>query len=148
LLDTLPLTPNGKLDRRALPIPEITLEAEKQDVLPRTPVEEKLVKIWMQVLDLPKIGIYENFFELGGHSLLATQVISQTRQAFQVELSIHRLFEMPTIAEFAQEITRILEQKVEQSLITPQRLDRQTRRVKLSSLQQVSRNLQSESKDA
>ncbi|AFZ01579.1 non-ribosomal peptide synthetase [Calothrix sp. PCC 6303] len=149
LLDTLPLTPNGKLDRRALPMPEITLEAEKQDVLPRTPVEEKLVKIWMQVLDLPKIiGIYDNFFELGGHSLLATQVISQTRQAFQVELSIHRLFEMPTIAEFAQEITRILEQKVEQSLITPQRLDRQTRRVKLSSLQQVSRNLQSESKDA
>ncbi|MBD2360531.1 amino acid adenylation domain-containing protein [Anabaena minutissima FACHB-250] len=147
-LDTLPLTPNGKLDRRALPAPEIAVEPDTQDALPRTPVEEKLAKIWAEVLGLPQVGIYHNFFELGGHSLLATQVISKTRQAFQVELAIHRLFELPTIAAFAEEITRALEQKVEKPIIAPQRLARETRRVKLSLLQQGSSNFQSESKDA
>jgi amino acid adenylation domain-containing protein len=131
-LDTLPLTPNGKLDRRALPAPEIALEPDKQDASPRNPVEEKLAKIWAEVLSLPQVGIYHNFFELGGHSLLATQVIAKTRQIFQVELPIHRLFELPTIAAFAEEITKALEQKVEKPIIAPQRLARETRRVKRS----------------
>jgi amino acid adenylation domain-containing protein len=133
-LDTLPLTPNGKLNRRALPAPAIVSETNHQIVLPRNPVEEKLAAIWAEVLGLQQVGIDNNFFELGGHSLLATQVISQTRQAFQVELPISRLFDLPTIALFAEEITQAQTAKLEKPIIAPQRLARDTRRVKLSSL--------------
>ncbi|WP_414572304.1 HAD-IIIC family phosphatase [Nostoc sp. CCY 9925] len=68
---------------------------------PRTPVEEVLTKIWSQVLGIEQVGVYDNFFEIGGHSLLATQMISRLREVYQVELPLHTLFELPTIADFA-----------------------------------------------
>ncbi|HYW19654.1 MAG TPA: amino acid adenylation domain-containing protein [Nodularia sp. (in: cyanobacteria)] len=143
VIDSLPLTHNGKLDRRALPAPEITLKPNHQHLLPRNPIEEKLVAIWAEILNLKQISIDDNFFELGGHSLLATQVISKIRQTLQIELSLSRLFEMPTIATLAEEISQELEQKQEKSIIAPQRLSREARRVKLSSLKADSSNSQS-----
>jgi amino acid adenylation domain-containing protein len=102
ILKSFPLTSNGKVDRRALPAPdEMRPELTGNFVAPRTNIEEVLVAIWAEVLKLEKVGIYDNFFELGGHSLLATQVISRVRQAFQVELPLHRLFESATVADFA-----------------------------------------------
>ncbi|HEY9666644.1 MAG TPA: condensation domain-containing protein, partial [Coleofasciculaceae cyanobacterium] len=105
LLSALPLTPNGKVDRRALPAPEATtLEGETIFVAPRTPVEEVLTNLWVEVLNLERVGIHNNFFELGGHSLLATQLISRIRDTFQVELSLRCLFESPTVAELSDRI--------------------------------------------
>ncbi|MBD2245043.1 non-ribosomal peptide synthetase [Nostoc sp. FACHB-888] len=105
LLEKLPLTPNGKIDRKALPIPDLTqLMPESDLVAPVTPVQEMLAGIWTQVLGLEKLGVNDNFFELGGHSLLATRVISQIRQAFKVELPLRRLFESPTVAELAKDV--------------------------------------------
>ncbi|MEG4455770.1 amino acid adenylation domain-containing protein [Microcoleus sp. N9_A1] len=107
MLKSLPLTPNGKIDRRSLPEPdEMRPELTENFVAPRTNIEEVLAAIWAEVLKLEKVGIYDNFFELGGHSLLATQVISRVRQAFQVELPLHRLFESATVADFAVAITQ------------------------------------------
>jgi len=102
-LEALPLTPNGKLDRRSLPAPDWTqLQAETVFVAPRTPVEQALAEIWVQVLGVINIGIHDNFFELGGHSLLATRVVSQLRQVLDVELPLRSLFEVPTVAGLAQ----------------------------------------------
>ena len=116
LLEALPLTPNGKLDRLALPAPEqVRPELEEAYVAPRTPAEERLAKIWGQVLSLKQIGIYDNFFtELGGHSLLAMQLVSRVREAFQVELPLRRLFETPTIAELAVVIEELLIREIEE----------------------------------
>ncbi|MEG5139392.1 MULTISPECIES: non-ribosomal peptide synthetase [unclassified Microcoleus] len=112
-LKSLPLTPNGKIDRRSLPAPdEMRSELTGNFVAPRTNIEEVLAAIWAEVLKLEKVGIYDNFFELGGHSLLATQVISRVRQAFQVELPLHRLFESATVADFA---VAIAQKQVEQT---------------------------------
>ena len=75
-LDVLPLTPNGKVDRRALPAPEGQSALAQTYVAPRTPTEQALGEIWVDVLGLERIGTRDNFFELGGHSLLATQIVS------------------------------------------------------------------------
>ncbi|MEG4517839.1 MULTISPECIES: amino acid adenylation domain-containing protein [unclassified Microcoleus] len=113
ILKSLPLTSNGKVDRRSLPAPdEMRPELTRNFVAPRTNIEEVLAAIWAEVLKLEKVGIYDNFFELGGHSLLATQVISRVRQAFQVELPLHRLFESATVADFA---VAIAQKQVEQT---------------------------------
>ncbi|MEG4072289.1 amino acid adenylation domain-containing protein [Microcoleus sp. Pol14C2] len=113
ILKSFPLTSNGKVDRRALPAPdEMRPELTGNFVAPRTNIEEVLAAIWAEVLKLEKVGIYDNFFELGGHSLLATQVISRVRQAFQVELPLHRLFESGTVADFA---IAIAQKQVEQT---------------------------------
>jgi len=104
LLESLPLTPSGKVDRRALPAPERRPEPGRADQPPRNPLEAQLCAIWQEVLGLDRVGVKESFFELGGHSLLATQVVSRIRDACQVALPLHALFELPTVAELAPRI--------------------------------------------
>jgi acyl carrier protein len=71
---------------------------EAKFVPPRDSAEEILAAIWLSLLDVEEVGIYDNFFGLGGHSLLATQVISRVRESFSIDLSLNSLFESPTIA--------------------------------------------------
>jgi amino acid adenylation domain-containing protein len=104
-IDALPLTSNGKLDVPALPSPE--QQAAREAVLPRTPDEEKLARIWQEVLRLESVGVTDNFFELGGHSLLATQIISRIRNAFRLQISLEVFLRHPTIAELAAEIRQL-----------------------------------------
>ncbi|MFY9622653.1 MAG: amino acid adenylation domain-containing protein [Pyrinomonadaceae bacterium] len=103
MMKSLPMTSNGKVDRRALPAPEHTRpELDGGFAAPRTIVEEIMAGIWMQVLEIERVGINDNFFDLGGHSLLATQIISLIRETFQIELPLRALFEKPTVAALAQ----------------------------------------------
>ncbi len=109
-LSALPVTPNGKLDRAALPAPAVSAisagTAGTGDEAPRTVHEELLAGIWSVLLGLPAVGIHDSFFALGGHSLLGMQLVSRVREAFQVELPLRVLFEMPTIAALAAHLGR------------------------------------------
>jgi amino acid adenylation domain-containing protein len=95
-LEAFPLTPSGKIDRRALPEPGRP-ESTRGYVAPRTELEEVLAIIFSEVLQVERIGIFDDFFELGGHSLLATQISSRIREALHVELPVRRIFESPAI---------------------------------------------------
>ncbi len=106
-LKTLPLTPNGKVDLSALPDPDsIAATGERVVIAPRNSVESDLLEIWRQVLRLDQFGVNDNFFELGGHSLLATQVISRVRSTFHVQLPLRSLFDSPTVAGLAEQISQ------------------------------------------
>lgn len=101
-LDQLPLLPTGKVDRRQLPRPELSRVIVESDfVAPRTPTEEILAKIWLNLLGLEQVGVQDNFFELGGHSLLALQLLSQIEQTTGRKVSLALLFQAPTIAQLA-----------------------------------------------
>jgi amino acid adenylation domain-containing protein/FkbM family methyltransferase len=112
-VDSLPITPNGKFDRSALPDPGYsskTNEGESSVVL--NPIEELLVNIWSDLLSVKRVSVEDDFFELGGHSLLATQLVSRVRECYGVELSLHTVFETPTITALAQAIEALLRDKV------------------------------------
>lgn len=115
LLETFPLTPNGKVDRRALPEPDRSRrELEKTFVAPRSSVEEILAEIWSEILDVEQIGVHDDFFEVGGNSLMVIQILSRVRDTFQVELPLHRLFEIQTIEDLAIMIEEKLIEEIEQ----------------------------------
>lgn len=102
VLSGMPLTHNGKVNRRALPVPEQA--GPETIVLPRTPTEELLARIWADVLAVEQVSCEESFFHLGGHSLLATQVVSRVRDRCHVDMPVRSVFEAPTVTQFARRI--------------------------------------------
>ncbi|MBZ4376396.1 non-ribosomal peptide synthetase, partial [Corallococcus sp. AS-1-6] len=104
VLDAMPLTPNGKVDRKALPVPDVSTEAAREFVAPRTPMEAQVAELYASLLQVQRVGATDSFFELGGHSLLATRLTSRLRTAYQVDLPLQALFESPTVAELAARI--------------------------------------------
>ena len=101
-LKAMPLTPNGKVNRRALPPPEQSNLAPKENFAPaRDVIESQLVKIWESVLGVRPIGVRHNFFELGGHSLLAVRLMHRIEQAFGKILPLAILFQAPTVEQLA-----------------------------------------------
>ena len=107
VLPALPLTPNGKLDRKKLPAPDADAHFRSVYEAPRGVNEARLARLWAEVLKLERVGRHDNFFDLGGHSLRATQLLSRIRGALGVDVPLRQLFEMPTVAEFAEYIETI-----------------------------------------
>jgi len=99
-LDKIPLTPNGKLDRRSLPEPNLDISLNEYEA-PRNKIEEKLSKVWCEVLGVKKVGINDNFFELGGQSLKATILMSKIHKELNKEIPLKELFKSPTIKELS-----------------------------------------------
>lgn len=97
-LAEFPLTASSKLNRQALPRLQNVQVVRPAFVAPRSELEEQMARIWVDLLGLSQVGIYDNFFALGGHSLLATQLLSRIASNFNSQISLRELFEAPTIA--------------------------------------------------
>ena len=74
-LQQFPKTPSNKIDRKSLPIIDIT-PSNVAYVLPSNEIEHQILSIWKQVLNVQNLSIHDNFFEVGGHSLLVIKVHS------------------------------------------------------------------------
>ena len=77
-------------------------------VEPTNEIEETIAGIWSQILGIGQIGINDNFNDLGGNSLLAVQAISNTSQAFAIELTADILGDAPTIKSLSDHIMGLL----------------------------------------
>ncbi|MGB3798736.1 MAG: phosphopantetheine-binding protein, partial [Lewinella sp.] len=98
-LADMPLTASGKVDRRALT--ELGARPPTEAVAyvaPEGEIEELLAGIWQQVLNLESVGRHDRFIDLGGHSLTAIRLSARISDAFELEIPLHRVFELPTIA--------------------------------------------------
>jgi acyl carrier protein len=108
-MESLPLTRNGKVDRAALPRPSVENASRNGAfIAPRTPVEEALAGIIMEVLKVPRVSMDDDFFHLGAHSLLGAQVVARVRGVFGAELKLLDVFDAPTVAELSTKIEQAL----------------------------------------
>jgi amino acid adenylation domain-containing protein len=100
-LASFPLTVNGKIDRRKLPVVELSEESDYH--APCGEMEELLVSIWSEVLKLAPEGISvtRSFFDLGGHSLKAMSLANKIHRTFAVDFPISEVFNNPTIKSMA-----------------------------------------------
>lgn len=100
----LPRTPGGKPDRAMAA--RLAGPAQSQDASPsaepRNATEQRVQRLFEQVLRAPVRNVFADFFsDLGGHSLLATQLIALARREFRRELPLRLIFEKTNVADFA-----------------------------------------------
>lgn len=93
-LAALPRTASGKLDRAALPAPEQVDHGPPGD---DAGVLSSVRQIFLESLELARLGDEDNFFEHGGNSLMATRVVSALSARFAVDLAMPAFFDNPTI---------------------------------------------------
>ncbi|HEY4903685.1 MAG TPA: beta-ketoacyl synthase N-terminal-like domain-containing protein [Candidatus Sulfotelmatobacter sp.] len=70
-------------------------------VAPANSTEQKIAKIWEELLGIHPIGIHDEFLRLGGNSLLAIRVAAELREAFQIDFPLAALLKSPTVADIA-----------------------------------------------
>jgi acyl carrier protein len=101
-VDALPLTESGKVDRDKLPAPlRQPTQDETHDSPSMNPEEAFLVRLWVELLGVSKVGTSDHFLELGGDSLFAVQIMARVWDQFDIELPVLSVFEHPTISQLA-----------------------------------------------
>lgn len=102
VMDTFPLTPNGKIDRKALPAPEQSARRSAAEyVAPVSGLEEIIAGVWMEMLNIERVGREDNLFDLGANSLLTVQANSRLCKALDRKISLVSMFRFPTVQSLA-----------------------------------------------
>src|SRR6202012_2214525 len=114
-MESFPMTANGKIDRKALPDPEGAQTTNAYQA-PQTETEEKLTRIWEEILEIDRVGTTDDFFAIGGHSLLAVRLVSAIRKQFNTELPIAEVFDHPTVGQLAIRIEEKQNSKTENEI--------------------------------
>ncbi len=98
-LAEMPLA-GGQPDRQKLLLLE--QRAAGEPVAPRNETERRLLALWQQVLEAPRLGVQDNFFRFGGHSLLAVRLLARIQEEMGVEIPLSALFTTPTVERMAE----------------------------------------------
>lgn len=93
-MEKLPLTPNGKVNRRALPVPTITLQTE--NVAPETEREKALFDIAKELLKMDDFGVTDDLTKLGLTSLLAIKMVMMASKR-NIAIKLDDLMKLKTI---------------------------------------------------
>ncbi len=102
VMDELPKTTSGKVDKKQLPKPDYKRpELAEIYKAPSSVAEKQIAALWMDLLQLDKVGVDDNFFELGGSSLLAQKTVAALKGQFDYVLPITKLYQYPTVAGIA-----------------------------------------------
>ena len=85
------------------------VSGESPYIAPRDLVEERLVRVWAEVLKLDQadIGIDADFFAFGGHSLKASLLASRLQHEFSLKVPLEEIFKRPTPRQLAEYIKEI-----------------------------------------
>ncbi|AVR98933.1 non-ribosomal peptide synthetase [Pseudoduganella armeniaca] len=107
----LPLNASGKLDRRALATLPLPAPAPGAHVAPVTPLQQRLARLWAELLDVAQIGLHDNFFASGGHSLLLAPLTLKVKQEFGVTIPVKTIYVAQDLRSFADLLEKILAQQ-------------------------------------
>ncbi|MCG1031415.1 enterobactin non-ribosomal peptide synthetase EntF [Bacillus amyloliquefaciens] len=98
-LSALPLSANGKLDRKALPLPELTVKAQGRP--PQTDAEWTVAAAFSALLGCEINDIEADFFALGGHSLLAMRLAASLSRHFARQVTPGQVMVAPTVSKLS-----------------------------------------------
>lgn len=121
VVDEIPKGPTGKPQRWEM-AKVLGIDAGREPTKRAPPMrpsgtEEKVQRIWMEVLKRDDVGMGERFLEAGGDSLRITQLASRLKAEFGIDLDVGALFEADTIQEQA----RLVEASISGKIFTPRK---------------------------
>lgn len=102
-LSALPLSANGKLDRKALPLPELTVKAQGRP--PETDTEWTIAAAFSALLGCEINDVEADFFALGGHSLLAMRLAATLSRHFDRQVTPGQVMVAPTVGKLSALLT-------------------------------------------
>lgn len=109
--DSLPVDSRGKLRLDGLPeLEEHRPPLRTERVAPQSPLQERLVAMWEDVLELKGIGIRDDFFDLGGTSVRAVELVVRIEEVTGHPFGTAALLQAPTIEKLA---ARLEDQSIE-----------------------------------
>ena len=115
-LDKMPVTANGKLDKKALPEIHLVKKARKKKTAKKS-LEERILELFISVLNLDEAYVDDNFFEIGGTSLSASKVVMQLKSEGQ-KIEYQDIFDHQTAEELAEYLeslsTTAVDKKIEE----------------------------------
>jgi acyl carrier protein len=76
-------------------------ELEIAYVSPRDVIEERIARVWQDLLKIARIGMDDNFFDLGGTSVIALKIVSRLKKELGISVPVVTLFEAPTVGALA-----------------------------------------------
>ncbi|MFT0800288.1 thioesterase domain-containing protein [Bacillus swezeyi] len=100
-LDELPLTPNGKVDLKALPEPDVNPGAAIEYEPPKHALEEKMARIWEDILNIKPISINANVFDIGANSLHVMSFVSRLYADLGFRVPFKDIFSKPSIKQLS-----------------------------------------------
>ncbi len=98
-LAELPLSANGKLDRKALPMPQLTSRTTGR--APRPGIETTIAHSFAALLDCEVNDVEADFFALGGHSLLAMKLAAQLSRMFERQVTPGQIMVASTVEKLS-----------------------------------------------
>lgn len=98
-LAELPLSANGKLDRKALPMPQLTSRTSGR--APRAGTETTIAQSFAALLNCEVNDVAADFFALGGHSLLAMKLAAQLSRVFERQVTPGQIMVASTVEQLS-----------------------------------------------
>lgn len=98
-LSALPLSANGKLDRKALPLPELTVKTQGR--APESETELAIAAAFSALLGCEINDIEADFFALGGHSLLAMRLAASLSRHFARQVTPGQVMVASTVGKLS-----------------------------------------------
>jgi hypothetical protein len=124
VLEQFPLNASGKIDRKCLPVPDLsnlsTIINDHHYTEPTDKVETMIHSLWCEILGCSLISTHANFFNIGGHSLLFIQLYQGYKTVFDFDintLDIGEFFQHPIIINHAHLIRHLID--MQQTSATP-----------------------------
>lgn len=99
LIEKMPLTPNGKIDKKKLPEPQLNKKATYDK--PANELEERILKIFQDVLNNKELSVNDDFFNIGLADSLSILTISSRLFQLNIKLDTQDFYKYPTVRELA-----------------------------------------------
>lgn len=97
LNDKVAVTDRGGRDKQM-----VNTEGKVRElIVPNTPLELKLTKIWQEVFGYLDISVLDNFFEIGGKSILAIRLFAKIQKQLGYNISPITILQYPSIRDLA-----------------------------------------------